>query len=371
MEKVNLGRVSMVPRGVYDPEVTYERLDLVTYEGNGYLVLRSVTGVTPANGEDYMLYSYGVEGPEGKPGPAGSSPVVTVQRNSTDTGVVITVTDAEGTKSVEVFDGKGSSITVDDALSATSTNPVQNKVIQSALSGKLDADKLDKAVDDALAQAKESGEFDGEPGEPGKDGAGLNVTGAAVGQIARISAVDENGVPTAWEPVDMPSGAEGLNTLAEVQIAAGTIAQDTSAGKIDTGITVGDLRQYKMFAFRIRSAGTSTSLSGLTGFGTKGTHWNDNIYFNACACALFVISWLDVKKTQGKCEMAYTHTYGTNAGEIGDSLLNIALYDGVLPNSSLHNTCFCYFGETDDAPIYITLNNAAPGEVLWEVRGIG
>lgn len=34
----------------------------------------------------------------------------------------------------------------------------------------------------------------------------LGMTSAAVGQIAKISAVDANGVPTAWEPVDMPSG---------------------------------------------------------------------------------------------------------------------------------------------------------------------
>lgn len=37
----------------------------------------------------------------------------------------------------------------------------------------------------------------------------LGLTGAAVGQIAKITAVDENGVPTAWEPVDMPSGGSG------------------------------------------------------------------------------------------------------------------------------------------------------------------
>lgn len=35
---------------------------------------------------------------------------------------------------------------------------------------KLDASKLLEAINDALAQAKESGEFDGEKGEPGKDG---------------------------------------------------------------------------------------------------------------------------------------------------------------------------------------------------------
>lgn len=34
----------------------------------------------------------------------------------------------------------------------------------------------------------------------------LNMTGATVGQIAKITAVDDSGKPTAWEAVDMPSG---------------------------------------------------------------------------------------------------------------------------------------------------------------------
>lgn len=36
----------------------------------------------------------------------------------------------------------------------------------------------------------------------------LGVTGATVGQIAKITAVNASGVPTAWEPVDMPSGGD-------------------------------------------------------------------------------------------------------------------------------------------------------------------
>ena len=35
---------------------------------------------------------------------------------------------------------------------------------------------------------------------------GIAVTGATVGQTVKIAAVDENGVPTAWESVDFPSG---------------------------------------------------------------------------------------------------------------------------------------------------------------------
>ena len=87
--------------------------------------------------------------------------------------------------------------------------------------GALTEDALQSATNAALAQAKASGEFDGAPGAEGPQGergptgdtgpqgpagAGLDVTGATVGQTVKISAVDDNGVPTAWVPVDMESG---------------------------------------------------------------------------------------------------------------------------------------------------------------------
>ena len=37
-------------------------------------------------------------------------------------------------------------------------------------------------------------------------GGSMGITGATVGQIAKITAVDDSGKPTAWEAVDMPSG---------------------------------------------------------------------------------------------------------------------------------------------------------------------
>lgn len=75
--------------------------------------------------------------------------------------------------------------------------------------GAISQDDLQTATNDALAQAKASGEFDGPAGAPGKDGAGMDITGATVGQIAKIAAVDASGAPTAWAPVDMPSGGGG------------------------------------------------------------------------------------------------------------------------------------------------------------------
>ena len=41
---------------------------------------------------------------------------------------------------------------------------------------------------------------------PGSGGGGIAVSGATVGQTIKIAAVDDAGVPTAWEPVDLPSG---------------------------------------------------------------------------------------------------------------------------------------------------------------------
>ena len=43
----------------------------------------------------------------------------------------------------------------------------------------------------------------------------LGLTGATVGQIAKITAVDASGKPTAWSPVDMPSGG-GKSTFEKV-----------------------------------------------------------------------------------------------------------------------------------------------------------
>lgn len=81
---------------------------------------------------------------------------------------------------------------------------IQNKEnIEKLNKNKLDADKLPEAINNALTQAEASGAF---RGEPGKDGV-VPVTGAAVGQTVKITAVDENGNPTEWEATDFPESS--------------------------------------------------------------------------------------------------------------------------------------------------------------------
>ena len=75
----------------------------------------------------------------------------------------------------------GGSVTVDDALSSTSINPVQNKIITAALAEKITAPAT-----------------------------------ASVGQIIKVKSVDSTGKPTEWEAADLSSGgSEDWTLLAE------------------------------------------------------------------------------------------------------------------------------------------------------------
>lgn len=76
----------------------------------------------------------------------------------------------------------------------------------------------------------------------GKDGAGMEITGATVGQIARITAVDDTGRPTAWEPVDLPSGAKETWEL----IRDVTVEEDVSS------VELTDLSEYSKFCLEFR-----------------------------------------------------------------------------------------------------------------------
>lgn len=56
-----------------------------------------------------------------------------------------------------------------------------------------------------------------------KDGVGMGITGATVGQIAKVAAVDASGVPTAWEPVDMASGGKAWAKIIDAEITEATM----------------------------------------------------------------------------------------------------------------------------------------------------
>lgn len=120
------------------------------------------------------------------------------------------------------------SITVDSALSSTSENPVQNKIITAALAEKITA-----------------------------------PTTAAVGQIIKVKSVDDAGKPTEWECADLPSGGGKEeptinNLLCETVFPANNVA----AQEITCDVTCAQLAQYKELHFSIRGA-NNTSIPNL------------------------------------------------------------------------------------------------------------
>lgn len=58
----------------------------------------------------------------------------------------------------------------------------------------------------------------------------LDITGATPGQIAKITAVDETGKPTKWEPVDIPSGGTDIS----LGLTAATVGQTVKVKAVDT-----------------------------------------------------------------------------------------------------------------------------------------
>ncbi len=88
----------------------------------------------------------------------------------------------------------------------------------------------------------------------------LGLTGATVGQIAKIAAVDASGVPTAWSPVDMPSGGGGetWELIAEIDFDVDA-ANDVSVWEYK------NLPSYKELAYRkVSLVGSTEQVSGLS-----------------------------------------------------------------------------------------------------------
>ncbi len=182
------------------------------------------------------------------------------------------------------------------------------KAAGDAIGQKLDKTALPTAINDALAQAKASGEFDGakgdkgDKGDPGaqgirgekgetgpagakgdtgpagpkgadgKDGAGMDVTGAKVGQIAKITAVDSAGKPTGWEPVDMPSGGGGREW--EVIADAFTADENVLYYRYD----IPSATEINVLVSLTPLADSTSNINGTIGINGDGNPWSSSSY---------------------------------------------------------------------------------------------
>lgn len=202
----------------------------ITAEGLGALTeddLQSATNAALAQAKASGEFD-GAPGAPGAPGNDGYSPTVKIEQ--TDTGATITATDKTGTTTATVKNGQDGAPGSpgqkgDDGLSIN----WRGEYVESTAYSKNDAVSYDGSAyimvsnsvigavpgidDDWQLMAQKGG-----TGAPGPAGAGLDVTGATVGQTVKISAVDDNGVPTAWVPVDMVGGGGEWNTIVDTTL---------------------------------------------------------------------------------------------------------------------------------------------------------
>lgn len=140
------GRVAIVPKGDWSADVTYKRLDAVTYNNALFIAKKEVSvGILPTNIEYWMK---ALDGSQTIPNATKTQDGLMSKEDKTKIddfkqykpdGETITA-DEDGT-----LHGVAK-VTVDTALSSTSTNPVQNKVVNAAIEKKADTILYDKST---------------------------------------------------------------------------------------------------------------------------------------------------------------------------------------------------------------------------------
>lgn len=210
-----------------------------TDDGSTWENLISLAELKGEPGEKGSDGSPGQNGADGAPGADGYSPTASVEQ-STD-GVKIKITDKSGTTEAVVKNGKDGANGRDGADGQPGRDGTDGAPGRDGVDGQpgkdgtdgitptigangnwflgaTDTGKPSRGATGAQGPAGPQGAQGeqgpqgpqgaaGPQGPAGKDGAGMDITGATVGQIAKISAVDENGKPTAWVPVDMSGGS--------------------------------------------------------------------------------------------------------------------------------------------------------------------
>lgn len=229
------GSITMRTDGGY---IQYSTDDGSTWEN--LIALAELKGEPGEKGEPGADGAPGQNGADGAPGADGFSPTATA--SETTYGARITITDKNGTTEAQVLNGKDGRDGADGQPGRDGTDGAPGRDGVDGQPGKDGTDGITPTIGDngnwflgatdtgisakgVKGNTGDKGEKGdtgpqgpagpqgpqgaaGPQGPAGKDGSGMDITGSTVGQIAKISAVDENGKPTAWVPVDMPGGSD-------------------------------------------------------------------------------------------------------------------------------------------------------------------
>ena len=180
--------------------------------------------------------------------------------------------------------------------------------------------------------------------KPGSGGSGIAVSGATVGQTVKIAAVDDNGVPTAWEPVDFPSGGgTGARTICvPTELESGIIPSGEAAWtsyKINT--TLADIQEWDEFLVEWYGMTTNSYWS----FKPTGTDIQDASWILSSSKTVYLYEWVDSDHTHVRVKSISRGVGGvingieSNKGAIKSdyaySVLCIADWSGIDPTTKM------------------------------------
>ena len=248
----------------FSPSATVEE----TADG-AKITITDKNGTTEATVKNGTDGAPGKDGEDGAPGADGYSPSATV--SAVNGGARIVIEDKNGTTTATIMNGgtgpKGDpgddGVTPNIQIGTVTTLPAGSQATAS-ISGTEENPLLNLGIPKG----------DKGDGAAGGTDLALGLTGAAAGQIAKISAVDADGKPTAWSPVDMPSGGGAEN--GELLLSAE--AQNVASFSQDF-----DTKNYTKFLFVIGGTKGDAAVS------LNATFYLDGAGFDIC----YYTKWLD------------------------------------------------------------------------------
>lgn len=248
-----------------------------TIGANGNWYLGDEDTGKPSRGEKGDPGAKGADGAAGKAGSDGYSPEATV--TPINGGAKIIIKDRNGTTSANVMNGaqgpKGDSYTL--------TTADKSEIAGEVVAGGVQAELGDEPVS-------------------------LGITGAQVGQIAKITAVDASGKPIAWEPVDMAGG--GWTILAE-----GDTTEVVKTISVDV-----DLQKINELLVFVRTHGSSDSVDShfYWGVGTSYTSFGISSSLHRSQWRLHALKLLKIKGERwfGTVEYGFIQKDQIDAGNV-------------------------------------------------------
>ena len=202
----------------------------------------------------------------------------------------------------------------------------------------------------------------GEKGDTGPQGPAGSIDNLPIASPAQLGGVmpaaktDEMtqavGVDEAGGLWALPGGGESDIVQEQAVLASGTIASGTTAGNWETGVTVGDLRKWRLFSVSFKSVST------------QGGPWrfklgNSIIAYGGIFACTWLFEWMDKKTAK---------LFSYSNGGVTNTFFNAWVQSSMQGSSVSHN--IARINDADDAPVYVGSSPDLTGDLQWNVMGV-